>query len=179
MGQAGVKHLALYALSTENLQRAQDEVSYLMDLAIEAASGKLADLGKENVRVRFAGKLALLPQAVQDAVQKVQDDTSANTGLTLWICLAYGGRAEIVAAARAAGADITEETLAKHVWTAGMPEPDIIIRPGGEKRLSNFLTWGSVYSELFFLDVLWPDFSEDDLGRVLAEYAARDRRRGK
>lgn len=179
---AGIKHLVLYALSTENLKRAEEEVSYFMDLAIEAANTKLADLGKENIRVRFAGNLLLLPQAVQDAVRKVQHETVGNTGLTIWFCMAYGGRAELVAAAEAAckdGAAITEESLGNHLWTAGMPDPDIIIRPGGEHRLSNFLLWQAAYSELFFVDVMWPDFTNVHLQEVLANYARRDRRIGR
>jgi undecaprenyl diphosphate synthase len=178
-GEAGIKHLVLYALSTENLRRAEDEVGYFMDLSIEAAQTKLHKLGEENVRVRIAGKLELLPETVQRAMHKVQEETAGNTGLTVWICFAYGGRAEIIEAARrAAQEDITEESLKKNLWTAGMPEPDLIIRPGGEKRLSNFLLWQSAYSELFFLDVMWPDFSKEDLDKVLAEFAVRERRRG-
>jgi undecaprenyl diphosphate synthase len=179
--EAGIKHLVLYALSTENLKRAEDEVSYFMGLAIEAANTKLADLGKENVRVRFAGNLTLLPQAVQDAVQKVAEDTKNNTGLTLWFCLAYGGRAELAAAASMAAkeGEVTEESLSAHLWTAGMPDPDIIIRPGGEKRISNFLLWQGAYSELFFLDMMWPDFAKEDLTKVLGEFAARERRIGR
>ncbi len=180
-GEAGVKHLVLYALSTENLQRAEDEVSYFMELAIEAANTKLKKLGEENVRVRFAGNIGVLPEEVQKAVRTVEADTAQNTGLVLWVCLAYGGRAELAAAATAAAAagPVTEGSIQEHLWTAGMPDPDIIIRPGGEKRLSGFLTWQSVYSELFFVDTLWPDFDTNKLGQVLAEFAGRERRRGK
>ena len=178
----GVRHLALYALSTENLHRTKEEVSYLMDLAVEMAENQLAELGRENIRARFAGDMSLLPQEVRAAAAKVEAATASNTGMTLWVCLAYGARAELAAAANAAanrGKKITEEVLAQSLWTAGMPDPDIIIRTGGEKRLSNFLLWQAAYSELFFIDAMWPDFSEEVLDAVLAEYATRERRNGR
>ncbi len=178
---ASIQHLVLYVLSTENLKRTQEEVSYLMSLAVEAAEKKLAELGKENMRVRFIGKLELLPPKVRDATLKVEHDTKNNTGMTLWICLAYGSHAEIVDAARAAmqAGEITEESLRSYMWSAEMPDPDLIIRPGGEKRLSNFLLWQAAYSELFFLDVLWPEFTKKDFDAVLNEYLTRDRRKGR
>ena len=180
--EAGIKHLVVYALSTENLHRTEEEVSYFMELAIEAAETKIAELGKENVRVKFIGNLALVPSKVREAVEKVERETAQNSGLTLWICFAYGGRAEIVAAAAkaaAAGENITEESLPKYFWSAGMPDPDLVIRPGGEKRLSNFLLWEAAYSELFFVDTMWPDFSKEKLDEVLAEFSQRQRRMGK
>jgi undecaprenyl diphosphate synthase len=112
----------------------------------------------------------------------IENETAHNDSITLWCCLSYGGHAEIVASARAivaSGEEITEESITKHLWTAGMPNPDIIIRPGGEKRLSGFLTWQSVYSELFFIDPFWPEFGEKELDAVLVEYAERERRHGK
>lgn len=180
--ELGVKHLALYALSTENLHRTEKEVSYFMDLAVDAAERSLGDLGRENVRVRIIGDLSLLPAQVRVAVEKVASETAENTGLCLWVCLAYGSRAEIVAAAEdaaQAGEKITEESLQRHFWSAEMPNPDIIIRPGGEKRLSNFMLWQAAYSELFFIDRMWPDFTKEDLEKVLQEYACRERRMGK
>ena len=179
---SGVKHLAVYAFSTENWNRKPEEVSYLMDLFMEMAQKQMRDIGREGVRIRFAGQRARFSKELQQAMDEVEKETATHDAFTLWACLSYGGHAEIVAAARAvaaAGEEITEESLAHHLWTEGMPEPDIIIRTSGEKRLSGFLTWQSVYSELFFTDTKWPDFSEAEFNAILAEFAARERRRGK
>lgn len=179
---AGVPHLAVYAFSTENWQRDAAEVSYLMDLFREMATQKLDEFKKENIRVRFVGQVGRFEQGLQDAMRNLEQATAANTGTTLWVCVSYGGRAEIAAAAAAAakaGEELTEESIGKYLWTAGMPEPDFIIRTSGEQRTSGFLTWGGVYSELFFVDTPWPDFSKQILGQVLAEFDARDRRMGK
>jgi undecaprenyl diphosphate synthase len=141
----------------------------------------MKELGEGNIRVRFAGQRERFSEDLQAAMNEVEAETASNTGLTLWCCLSYGGRAEIVAAATAAaqGSSISEDSLAKHLWTAGMPDPDLIIRTSGEKRLSGFLTWQAVYSELFFIDTYWPDFSEEIFDGILAEYAERERRHGK
>ena len=115
-------------------------------------------------------------------MNETEEKTANNTGTTLWACLSYGGRTEIIEAARAmqkSGEEITEESFKKNLWTSGMPDPDIIIRTGGAQRLSNFLTWAGVYSELFFVDKNWPDFSEADLDRILHEYGERERRMGR
>ncbi|MBU6214815.1 di-trans,poly-cis-decaprenylcistransferase [Patescibacteria group bacterium] len=178
----GIRHLAVFLFSTENWNREPAEVSYLMDLFLEQINKEVAELGKEGVRIRFAGQRERFSEAIQAAMHDAEKHTEQNEGLTLWCCMSYGGRAEIVAAARAAAAagdEITEASLAGHLWTAGMPDPDIIIRTSGEQRLSGFLTWESVYSELFFIDAKWPDFSEAMLDAILAEYAQRERRRGK
>jgi len=177
-----IKHLIVYAFSTENWNRDKDEVSYLMDLFREAIKKEMNELGKENVRVRFVGQRERFSDDLQRAMGDIEKKTEKNDAITLWVCFSYGGRAEIVAAAAAAAvADvpITEESLSENLWTAGMPEPDIIIRTGGEKRLSNFLTWQSIYSELFFTDTLYPDFNKEEFDAILAEYATRERRRGK
>lgn len=177
----GIKHLAVYAFSTENWSREPAEVSYLMDLFRKLVQKEIKELGKEGVRVCFAGQRDRFSPDLQDSMDKSEEETEKNDAITLWICLSYGGRAEIAAAANAAAKSgkITEETLAKNLWTAEMPDPDIIIRTGGEKRLSGFLTWQSVYSELFFTDTLWPDFKEEEFNSILAEFAHRERRRGK
>ncbi len=176
----GISDLAVYAFSTENWNREPAEVSYLMELSIEATRRELKELGKEGIRIRFAGQRERFSEALQRSMAEVENETVGNGGLTLWICLSYGGRAEIVAAARAAAraGDITEESLTRQMWTAEMPDPDLIIRTGGEKRLSNFLPWQSVYSELFFTDTYWPDFTPQELDAILAEFAARERRHG-
>lgn len=177
----GIKHLVIYAFSTENWSREATEVSYLMDLFREMVQKQIAELGKEGVRVRFAGQRERFSEDLHRGMDEAEQATAGNTAITLWVCLSYGGRAEIVAAASAAAKEgtITEESLSQHLWTAGMPDPDIIIRTSGEQRLSGFLPWQSVYSELFFLDTFWPDFNKETFDAVLAEFATRERRRGK
>lgn len=179
---AGIKHLVVYAFSTENWNRSPEEVSYLMDLFKEMVTAKLEELMDENGRVRFAGQRSRFSIDLQESMQKAEEKSAQNTGLTIWVCLSYGGRAEIVDAAQKLQKEeipITEESLRSHMWTAEMPDPDIIIRAGGEKRLSGFMTWQSIYSELFFVDPYWPAFTKEDLAAVLDEYAARERRMGK
>lgn len=175
----GVKHLAVYAFSTENWNRSKEEVSYLLKLFRTVVEEFFGELSKENIRVRFVGEREKFDKETQEAMLRVEEASEKNDGLTLWVCFSYGGRAEIVAAANAAKGEITEESLNKNLWTSGMPDPDIIIRTGGEKRLSGFLTWQSIYSELFFIDEYWPDFSEKILDKILAEYTIRPRRMGK
>ena len=178
---SGVKHLIVYAFSTENWNRDKDEVSYLMDLFREAIQKEMSELGKENVRVRFVGQRGRFSEDLQQSMGEIEKETEKNEAITLWVCLSYGGRAEIVAAANSAAKRdlITEELLAKNLWTSEMPDPDIIIRTGGEKRLSNFLLWQSAYSELFFTDTLCPDFNKEEFDAILTEFATRERRRGK
>ncbi len=177
----GIKHLVVYAFSTENWNREPAEVSYLMDLFRELIEKEMVQLGKEGVRIRFIGQRERFSEGLQQAMHTVEEKTMKNDAFTLWFCLSYGGHAEIVSAARAAAheGEITEESLARHLWTAQMPEPDIIIRTGGEKRLSNFLPWQSVYSELFFSDTYWPAFTTEEFDSILAEFAERERRHGK
>ncbi len=178
----GVKHLTVYMFSTENWNRSEEEVSYLMDLFREAAKGQLQELLKENIRVRFIGQRERFAPDLQELMHTIETDSAKKDGMTAWIGLSYGGRAEIIAAARelaATGKEITEESLRAHMWSAEMPDPDIIIRTGGEKRLSNFLPWQSVYSELFFSDTYWPDFTPEEFDAMLAEFATRERRNGK
>ena len=138
---------------------------------------KLAD---ERIRIRFVGQRERFDASMQSLMRDVEQKSAQNSALTLWVCLSYGGRAEIVAAANSAATEgnVTEASLTSHLWTADMPNVDIIIRTGGEKRLSGFLTWRSVYAELFFVDAYWPDFSELILDSILTEYAQRERRMG-
>ena len=177
----GIRHLAVYAFSTENWSRSEEEVNYLLKLFRTVVDEFFGELAKENIRVRFAGEREKFGKEIQDAMQRVEEASAGNELLTLWVCFSYGGRAEIVRAANSAskGGEVTEESLNKNLWTAGMPDPDIIIRTGGEKRLSGFLTWRSVYSELFFVDEYWPDFSEKILDSILTEYSERHRRMGR
>lgn len=179
---SGIKHLVIYAFSTENWNRDKDEVTYLMELFRGAMQKEMSELGKENVRVRFVGQRERFSDDLQKSMERIEKETENNDAITLWTCLSYGGRAEIVAAANAAAAKgdlITEDLLSQNLWTRDMPEPDIIIRTGGEKRLSNFLLWQSAYSELFFTDTLCPDFNKEEFDSILAEFATRERRRGK
>jgi undecaprenyl diphosphate synthase len=177
----GIPHLVVFAFSTENWSREQGEVSYLMDLLRKFAQEEVRELGKENIRVRFVGERERFAADVRASMDAIEKETAHNSTLTLWLCVSYGGRAEIVAAASAAAKNgvITEETLTQNLWTLGMPDPDIIIRTSGEQRLSGFLTWESVYSELFFTGTKWPDFAEAEFDSILAEFASRERRRGK
>ncbi len=179
---SGVKHLIVYAFSTENWNREPTEVTYLMDLFRTSIQKEAKELGKEGVRIRFVGQRERFSTGLQQSMHDIEKETAQNNAMTLWVCLSYGGRAEIIAATRAiivSGEEITEKSLARHLWTAEMPEPDIIIRTGGEKRLSGFLPWQSVYSELFFSDTLWPDFKKEEFDSILTEFALRERRHGK
>jgi undecaprenyl diphosphate synthase len=178
----GIPHYAAFVFSTENWKRAQEEVSYLMDLFREMVEKKFAELAKEGVRIRFIGRLDMLPTDLQESIRRIESASASNTKITVWVCMSYGSRAEIAAAAEnisKSGASITEESLRSHFWSAEMPDPDIIIRPGGEKRLSNFLLWQAAYSELFFIDPYWPEFSEILLDDILTQYQERERRHGR
>ena len=178
----GIKHLVVYMFSTENWHREPTEVSYLMDLFRESIKKEMLELGKENVRIRFTGQRERFSKDLQQSMDETEKETEKNTAITLWCCLSYSGRAEIVAAARAIaalGKEITETSIGRHLWTSGMPDPDLVIRTSGEKRLSGFLTWQSEYSELFFTDTKWPDFSEEEFDSILAEFMTRERRHGK
>ncbi len=178
----GIQHMIVYAFSTENWNRSKEEVSYLMEIFESTIRERLAEFAKEHIAVRFVGQIERFPQTLQDAMRATEEKNPREPLLTIWICISYGSKAEMVHAARAAqeaNETITEESLAGHLWTSGMPDPDLIIRTGGEKRLSNFLLWQGAYSELFFLDIHWPAFTETDLKKVLSEYATRERRLGK
>lgn len=177
----GIAHLVVYAFSTENWNRESSEVLYLMELFRELVKKEMKELGEEGARIRFIGQRERFSPELQQIMLEREKETELNDAITLWIALSYGGRAEVIAAAKAAAAagEITEETLSNNLWTAGMPEPDIIIRTGGEKRLSNFLAWQSVYSELFFTDSFWPAFTKEEFDTILLEFAARERRHGK
>jgi undecaprenyl diphosphate synthase len=180
--EAGVAHLALYAFSTENWNRSKEEVSYLMDLFGIMLRTELPKLRKENTAVYVAGKIELFPESLQKAILDMHATNPKDATQHIWVCASYGGRAEILAGVNALLAsgvkEVDEQAFADSLWTAGMPEPDIIVRTSGEHRLSGFLTWASVYSELFFIDSYWPDFSKREFMDVLEEYYARERMRG-
>ena len=179
-----VASLAVYAFSTENWARPVDEVDDLMEIFGETIERELPDLAKQGVRTRFIGRRDRVPQWLRERMAALEAETEANDRLSLWIAFDYGGRAELVDAARrvlqagVAPADLDEETLAAHLYAPELPDPDLLIRTSGELRLSNFLLWQLAYAELVFVDTLWPDFAEDDLRSALADYATRRRRFG-
>lgn len=187
-GDAGIKYLTVYAFSTENWKRPPDEVSALMALFIEFLQSYDAEMEKEGIRLRIMGDVAGLPDDVRQAIREAEDRSKDRTRLQLILALNYGGRAEIVHAVKSisekvrsgelAAEDITEDLLKTHVYMPDVPDPDLIIRPSGEYRLSNFLLWQSAYSELWFSNVLWPDFKQRDFDQALSSFAARDRRFG-
>jgi undecaprenyl diphosphate synthase len=180
----GVRSLAVYAFSTENWARPVDEVEDLMEIFGETIERELPDLAKQGVRTRFIGRRDRAPEWLQERMATLETETAANDGLSLWIAFDYGGRAELVEAARRlleSGVDpedVDEDALAAHLYAPELPDPDLLIRTSGELRLSNFLLWQLAYAELVFVETLWPDFGEDDLRRALADYATRRRRFG-
>lgn len=187
--EKGVKWLTLYAFSTENWGRSKLEVTALMRMLVKYLYERLPEMMEKNVRLHAIGELYMLPQKAQAALRDVMEQTKGNTGLNAVLALSYGSRQEITAAARSlaedvkAGrlepADITPDMLASRLYTAGMPDPDLLIRTSGELRISNYLLWQISYAEIHVTDVLWPDFGRADFDAALADYAARHRRYGK
>jgi undecaprenyl diphosphate synthase len=177
----GVDSLAVYAFSTENWGRPPDEVELLMEIFTETIERELPDLVRQGVRTRFIGRRDRAPEALQQRMEALERETSTNGRLNLWIAFDYGGRAEIVEAARRAahaGIELDEETFADFLYEPDMPDPDLLIRTSGELRISNFLLWQLAYAELVFVETLWPDFGEEQLGSALDDYASRRRRFG-
>ena len=183
----GVKYLTLYTFSTENWNRPVDEVAALMTLILHSLEEDL--FMKNNVSLRVIGDMGRLPEEVRNALEGMMQRTSVNTGMTLVLALSYSARWEIthaiqqmaekVAAHELLPSDITEETVSSHLSTSFMPDPELLIRTGGEIRLSNYLLWQSAYSELYFCDTDWPDFNEAELRKAILEYQHRERRFGK
>jgi undecaprenyl diphosphate synthase len=188
-GEIGVQYLTIYTFSTENWARPKFEVNMLMELLVEVTRREIEELHKNNVRLRAIGNLDMLPKKTKKVLLEGIEKLDSNTGLTLSLALNYGGRAEIVHAAKqfAAAAletpslveKINEKTFSKYLYTADMPDPELIIRTSGECRISNFLLWQAAYAELYITDVLWPDFDKECLVKAIQEYNARDRRFGK
>lgn len=180
---AGIPHAVYYAFSTENWQRKPEEVSYLMDLFREVLVRMDEELHKRKVQVRIIGRRTDFPTDIQQQIYELEKKSleNKNTDTIIWIALSYGGRAEIVEAvnqAIEAGVVITEAEFADLLWTAQLPDADLIVRTSGEQRLSNFITWRSVYSELLFLDKHWPALTKSDFENTLEEYQKRERRKG-
>ena len=182
----GIEALTLYAFSTENWKRPKDEVSILMSLLVEYLKKELAELCEKNVVFRSIGFRDELPAEVRRTIEEAEDKTKDNDGLKLTVAINYGSRAEIVAAAREAArrlldgeiSEINEQTFADCLMTKGLPDPDLVIRTSGEQRLSNYLAYQTAYSELYFTDVLWPDFDEKELDKAIDSFSKRNRRFG-
>jgi len=184
----GIRYLTLYAFSSENWKRPETEVNDLMGLLRVYVNRELADLHRNDVRLRFIGDHAALPNDIQNLIAGAQDRTRHNAGLNLVIALNYGGHNEIVNACRELASDvkagriepheIDEPAFAAHLSTKGIPDPDLLIRTSGEQRLSNFLPWQLAYSELAFVDTLWPDFTQEHLAKAVADFQKRERRYG-
>jgi undecaprenyl diphosphate synthase len=171
----------VYAFSTENWSRPRDEVDALMEIFGETIERELPDLAKQGVRTRFIGRRDRAPQELQERMAGLEADTAENDRLNLWIAFDYGGRAELVEAARRvarSGEELSEESISANLYAPELPDPDLLIRTSGEMRVSNFMLWQLAYAELVFVDTLWPDFGEPDLRAALAEYAQRRRNFG-
>jgi undecaprenyl diphosphate synthase len=177
----GVASLAVYAFSTENWTRSEDEVSALMDIFGESIDRELHDLAQEGVHTQFVGRRDRAPEWLRAKMEELEGATHSARRLHLWIAFDYGGRAEIVEAAQrlaAAGGPYGEEAFARHLYAPEMPDPDLVIRTSGEHRISNFLLWQSAYAEYVFTDTLWPDFGPEEFRSALEDYAQRRRRFG-
>lgn len=181
----GVEFVSLYTFSTENWKRATDEVNHLMRLSMRIFKTDLKVLTQNNLRLLVLGTRDQLPAKMCEAIDAAEAATAANTGGTVAVCFNYGGQLEIVHAMQSIveegikPEDITIQTIDEHIWKPEVPPVDLIVRTSGEKRLSNFMLWRSPYSEVLFLDKLWPDMTKTDVSDILSEYATRERRLGK
>ena len=186
--QKGVKWLTVYAFSTENWGRPQAEVDALMDLVCKGVEMNAAELRENGVRVQIIGERSRFCDSVKEAINRIESTTAEGEKMTLVLALNYSSRSELTmavqqiarrVAARELQADaISEQTISQSLYTAAMPDPDLIIRTSGEYRLSNFLMWQASYAEFYFTDTLWPDFGEEELGKAIEAYNTRDRRYG-
>jgi undecaprenyl diphosphate synthase len=186
--EKNIPHIVFYAFSTENWKRTEKEVGHLMELfenvlqkLLNQSEEDLKKEGSKEVRVRIVGRRQDFSPKLQILMTEIEAKTADHLGTTVWLALSYGGRAEIVEAvnqAVKAGETVTEESFEKMLWTAELPDPDMIVRTSGEHRLSNFLTWKAVYSELYFIDKHWPALTKVDFEDILEEYGKRERRRG-
>ena len=183
-GRAGVEAVTLYAFSTENWTRPDDEVNTLMGLFLQTAHDKVPELNARGARLRFLGRLEHLPSSVLEAMREAEYLTAGNDELAVYIALNYGGRSEIVDAARRIVEDglspdeVDEASFARYLYAPEMPEVDLVIRTSGELRVSNFLLWQIAYAEFYVTDTLWPDFSPEEFLRAIESFASRSRRRG-
>ena len=187
--EIGISILSLYAFSTENWQRPQKEVTALMTLLKNFLQSELKEMMNNNIRLTSIGQIERLPKDVKMALHKAMTATRENNGMVLNLALSYGGRSEIVKMVRKIAGktkdglidpdSITPELISEHLYTYGMPDPDLLVRTSGEMRISNFFLWQIAYSEIFFTDTLWPDFNKDEFIQILKDYQNRERRFGK
>ena len=181
----GIKYLTVYAFSTENWNRKKEEVEFLMGLLAKTLLNELDEMHKENVRIRFLGNVSELSEDLQKIVRNAEEKTKENTGVNLNIAFNYGSRAEIINAIKSivkkglSVDDITEDLVSKNLYTKEIPDPDLLIRTGGEKRISNYLLWQIAYSEIYVTDAFWPDFDNVELTKAILEFEKRNRRFGK
>ncbi len=188
VGSTGLQYLTVYAFSSENWQRSQDEVQYLFELFAKVLTDELSDISKNNVKLNFLGQIEKLPGSLDRSLKEAMAVTKDNTGLSLQIALNYGSRSEITEATRriaravAAGnlsAEAIDDSLIEtYLYTSGMPDPELVIRTGGEMRLSNYLLWQAAYAELYVTEVLWPDFTPEEFDKSVNEFTRRERRWG-
>ena len=188
-GELGVEFLTLYAFSTENWNRSEDEVQTLMGLLRDYLKSDLKEVQKNNVRIRFIGEREMLDADIVQKMAEIESETLKNTGMTLCIALSYGSRQEIVNAVKKTAAlvkegdislnDIDVKLFSDMLYTKDIPDPDLVVRTSGEQRISNYLLWQIAYSEFYFTDVLWPDFNKKLLEDIIAEFNKRERRYGK
>jgi undecaprenyl diphosphate synthase len=183
--ERGIEYLTLFAFSSENWRRPEAEVSLLMRLFVTALEREVSKMHANNIRLKVVGDLSRFEPKLQDMIANAQRKTAGNTRLTVTVCANYGGRWDIMQAtakmiaAHPGMVDFTEEQMAEHLAMAYAPEPDLLIRTGGEERISNFLLWQAAYSELYFTDTFWPDFSGESLDAAIASYQSRERRFGR
>ena len=181
----GVKYLTLYAFSTENWNRKQEEVDFLMDLLATTLKSELKELNENNVKMNFIGDLTQLNQNLQNILSESKETTKNNTGVVLTVAINYGSRDEIVSAVKNIIKDgvreeeITQELISKYLYTSDLPDPDFLIRTSGEKRISNYLLWQIAYSEIYVTNTYWPEFDKEQLAKAIIEFGLRQRRYGK
>lgn len=183
--EAGVKYITVYAFSTENWNRKPDEVDFLMSLVIDTLISETDDMHRENVKIKFLGSRERLSDKLKDVISKSEEKTKNNTGVNLQIAFNYGSRSEIADAVKSIVKDgisadmIDEGLISDYLYTAGIPDPDILIRTGGEQRISNYLLWQIAYSEIIIRNEFWPDFGRESLFECINEFGKRQRRYGK
>jgi undecaprenyl diphosphate synthase len=181
--ESGLEYLTVYALSTENWNRSDEEIGGLLKIMHAYIKKYVPELKKRNIRLKLFGDLSLFDEKSREKLKESEEALKDNTGMCLGICVSYGGRDEIVNAARKliaqGNTNITEADFEAALYTGGVPSPDLVIRTGGEKRISNFLLWQSAYAEYHFTDILWPDFNDEALAAALEDYSGRKRRYGK
>ena len=184
----GIEYLTVYAFSTENWKRSEEEVSTIMGLLKQYLLESIESMERDNIRLRFLGDLSVIAPELQELVERTNTISARMSGFQANVCLNYGGRDEIIRAARKFAADclsgtvkpddLTETAFSNYLDSCGLPDPELIIRPSGEVRISNFLPWQSAYSEYYFCDTLWPDFDERELDKAIIDFQKRDRRFG-